>query len=214
MTPADVVAEVRVLIQDSRSQTRYTDAVLLKFVNQTLKRVALLRPDLFAYIGDIPLTSGSAIQSTPGDSGRLIEIFGVKGGSSMTEISRDMLDMNYPGWISSPVGVPVNFARHVRNGNRFFVYPRPIAGIILDGEYVQIPRNYAFSDTIALLPDTYFPALVDGVVYLAESVDDEHVNSNRAKLFQDSFAQTLGVNLQARVVTDTEEGGLDPKQVI
>ena len=214
MTPADVIAEVRILIQDTLAPNRYTDVVLLRFVNQTLRRIALLRPDLFAYIGDIPLQANSAIQSTPADSGRLMEIFGVKGGDSITEVSRDMFDMNYPGWFASTPGVPVNFMRHVRNANQFFVYPRPVNGVVLTGEYVQEPKNYTLNETVAILPDTYSPVVVDGTVFLAESVDDEHVNSNRAKLFQDSFTQTLGVNLQSRVVTDTEQGGLDPKQVI
>jgi hypothetical protein len=51
-------------------------------------------------------------------------------------------------------------------------------------------------------------------VFLAESVDNEHVNSNRAQLFQQSFTQALGVSVQARSITDTEEGGLPPDQVI
>jgi hypothetical protein len=55
---------------------------------------------------------------------------------------------------------------------------------------------------------------VDGVVFLAESIDNEHVNSGRAKLFQDSFVQGLGVSLQSRTITDTETGGQDPRQVI
>jgi hypothetical protein len=69
------------------------------------------------------------------------------------------------------------------------------------------------NDTISL-PNVYFPVLVDGVVFMAESVDNEHVNSGRAKLYQDSFTQLLGVGLQSRSVTDTEAGGLDPNQVI
>jgi len=40
------------------------------------------------------------------------------------------------------------------------------------------------------------------------------VNSNRAQLFQQTFTQALGVNAQSRTLTDTEEAGLDPKQVI
>jgi hypothetical protein len=104
--------------------------------------------------------------------------------------------------------------RHVRNPNKFFVYPRPTAGVILVGEYAQVPPNYALNDTILRIPDAFFPVLVDGVVFLAESVDNEHVNSGRAKLFQDAYTQALGVSLQSRVVTDTEESGMDPKQVI
>ena len=49
---------------------------------------------------------------------------------------------------------------------------------------------------------------------LAIDRDNEHVNSGRAKLFQDSFVQGLGVSLQSRTITDTEAGGQDPRQVI
>jgi len=45
-------------------------------------------------------------------------------------------------------------------------------------------------------------------VFLAESVDNEHVSSGRAKLFYDSFVQSLGVSGQAREITDTERGGI------
>jgi hypothetical protein len=79
---------------------------------------------------------------------------------------------------------------------------------------VQSPQPYTLAQTIGLLPDSYLPVVVDGTVYLAESVDNEHVNSGRAKLFFDSFTQSLGVGLQSRTITDTEEGGLDPKQVV
>jgi hypothetical protein len=37
---------------------------------------------------------------------------------------------------------------------------------------------------------------------------------NRAKLFLDSFTQAVSLSLQARALTDTEEAGFDPKQVI
>jgi hypothetical protein len=87
-------------------------------------------------------------------------------------------------------------------------------GIVLVGEYAQTPPDYALNDTIDLLPDAFFTAVVDGTVYLAESVDDEHVNSGRAKLFQDSFLATLGASLQARSVTDTEEGAMRANEVV
>jgi hypothetical protein len=214
MTPQDVITQVRRLIQDESAPLRYSDTVLLGFVNETLKRMAVLRPDLFSYIGEITTTPNTVLQSCPSDSVRLVEIFQVKDGSAITEVSRDTLDQSAPGWVSETAGTPVNYVRHVRNPNKFFVYPRPTSGIILIGEYVQSPSNYTLNQTILLLPDSYFSTVVDGTVYLAESVDNEHVNSGRAKLFFDSFAQSLGVGLQSRSITDTEEGGLDPRQVV
>ena len=214
MTPQDVITEVRRLVQDESSPYRYSDATLLGHVNQTLKRILILRPDLFSYIGDIPTTANTVLQSCPADSSRLVEIFQVKNGNAITEVSRDMLDQSAPGWVAETAGTPVNYVRHVRNPNKFFLYPSPVAGTILVGEYVKTPPNYTISQTIDILPDSYFPVVVDGTVYLVESTDNEHVNSGRAKLFYDSFTQNLGVSLQSRQITDTEEGGLDPKQVV
>lgn len=214
MAPNEVITEVRRLIQDTKTPYRYSDAVLLGFVNQTLKRMVMLRPDLFAVIGDFTTTPNTVLQSCPADSMRLIEVFQVKNGNAVVEVSRETLDRTVPGWLNEPAGQPVNFMRHVRNPNRFFVYPRPSAGVVLVGEYAQTPPDYALGDEITYPIDTYFPVVVDGVVFLAESIDNEHVNSNRAKLFQDGFVQGLGVSLQTRTLTDTEAGGLDPKQVI
>lgn len=214
MTPQDVITEVRRLVQDEATPYRYSDTTLLGHVNQTLKRISILRPDLFSYIGDIPTTANTVLQSCPADSSRLVEIFQVKNGNAITEVSRDMLDQSAPGWVAETAGTPVNYVRHVRNPNKFFLYPSPVAGTILVGEYVKTPPNYTISQTIDILPDSYFPVVVDGAVYLVESTDNEHVNSGRAKLFYDSFTQNLGVSLQSRQITDTEEGGLDPKQVV
>lgn len=214
MTPNEIITEVRRLIQDTKVTYRYSDAIMLGWVNQTLKRTAVLRPDLFGVIGDIVTTPNVVLQSTPSDSLRLIQIFQVKNGDAVTEVDRETFDQTYPGWVNEAAGTPVNFMRHVRNPNKFFVYPRPTAGVILVGEYAQVPPNYDLNDTIALIPDAFFPVLIDGVVFLAESVDDEHVNSQRAALFQKNYVDSLDVSARSRVVTDTKPAGMDRKQVI
>ncbi len=213
MTPADVIAEVRNVVQDTRATYRYSDTLLLGFVNTTIKRMAILRPDLFTVIGDISITANTVVQDCPAGAVRLVEIFQVKNGDVITEVSREMLDQTYPEWRTETPGTPVNYMRHVRNPTQFFLVPRPVNSVTLIGEYVASPPTYAIDEDIDL-PSAYFPVLVDGTVFMAESVDNEHVNSGRAKLYQDSFTQLLGVGLQSRSVTDTEEGGLDPKQVI
>ena len=209
-----VITEVRRVLQDNTVPYRYSDTYLLGFANQALKRMAVLRPDLFAYIGTVTCTADAVIQSAPTDSIRVMEIFQVQGGSGVTEVNRDSLDETYPGWMNDAAGACVNWMRHVRNPNRFFIYPKAPAGQVLVVEYAQTPPDYAIDADVALLPDAYFPVVVDGTIFLAESVDNEHVNSNRAQLFQQTFTQALGVNAQSRTLTDTEEAGLDPKQVI
>jgi hypothetical protein len=208
MTPSEVIAEVRILIQDTKVTYRYTDTVLLGFVNQTIRRMVMLRPDLFTTVTDINTVADVAEQTLPATAVRLVEIFRVKNSTSIEEVDRDQFDRAYPQWTTDASGTPTKYMRHPRNPRAYFLYPRPTSGTVLVGEYVVTPTTYAISDPIAVLPDAYFGALIDGTVYLAESIDNEHVNSGRAKLFYDSFVQTLGVDLQSRAVTDTEAGGV------
>jgi hypothetical protein len=210
----NVITEVRRLLQDINSPQRYSDTVLLGFANQALKRIAVLRPDLFAYIGAISTTAGSVIQSMPSDSLRIMEIFSVQDGNGVTEVNREALDQTYPTWMNDDAGPCVNWMRHVRNANKFFIYPKAPAGQVLIGEYSQTPTDYDGTTTVTLLSDGYFPVVVDATVFLAESVDNEHVNSQRAALFQQSFTQALGVSAQGRVITDTEQAGLKPTEVV
>lgn len=207
MTPNDVIAEVRDLIQDTVEPLRYTDEFLLKFVNQTLRRMVVLRPDLFARIAEVPCTPGTVVQSAPIDSVRVIEVHGVVDGDGITEVDKNALDESYPAWVNEEAGPAVNWARHVRNPNLFFIYPKAPEEQSLIVEYAQVPRNYDFEDTIDLLPEAWFPAVVDGTVFLAESIDNEHVNSGRAQLFQKSFIENLGANNQAKPITDNDDGG-------
>ncbi|MAH14042.1 MAG: hypothetical protein CMO33_09940 [Verrucomicrobia bacterium] len=210
----DVITEVRRIIQDTNTPFRYSDDVLLGFANQALKRIAVLRPDLFAFIGDITCTDGEVVQSTPSDSIRLIEIYSVKNGNGIIETNREALDQAYPTWMNDTAAAAVNFMRHVRNPNKFFIYPKAPAGQILVGEYAKTPPEYTGTQTVELIPDAYFPVVIDATVFIAESVDNEHVNSNRAQLFQQSFTQALGVAAQSRAITDPERGGLQEEDVV
>ena len=217
MTPNDIISDVRRLAQDNgllRTPDTYTAATLLAFVNQAIRQISVLRPDLFVLMGDIPTTPNVVEQSMPSDSIRLMNIFAVKNSNAVLEVSREAMDQSYPEWRTVAAGTPVNYMRHVQNPNKFFLYPKPSSGIILTGEYAQSPPAYTLSQTIALLPDAFQPTVVMGVMSLISSVENTNADPNRFKQFQDTFAQTLNVNLQARILTDTKEGGLPPEQVI
>ena len=212
MTPAQIILEARRILQDIVSPVRYSDEILLGFVNQSLKRMAVLRPDLFAQIGEIPTVAGEVLQSAPQESVRVMEIFYVKDGGGVTEVNRQAMDMNYPQWVSDTAAPCVNWMRHPRNPNKFFVYPKAPVGQVLVGEFTISPPDYGLTDEIDYIASAYYPVLVDGVVFLAESVDDEHVNSERAQMYQQMFTQALSVGLDSRIMTDTDDAGLGPRR--
>ena len=204
MTPSNVIVEVRKLLQDTQAPYRYSDTDLVGYVNQTLKRMAVLRPTLFTNITSVPLTANSVIQDLPVDAHRLVQVFYIDNYNSVNEVEREVLERAYPQGVSDPAGIPFNFIRHPRNATKFFLYPRPIANLTATVEYVVEPTTYTIGDTILYLKDTYLGVVIDGVMFLASSIDDEHVLSNRAKLFMESFTQALGVDLQQQAVLDNE----------
>lgn len=208
MTPAEIIAQVRTLIQDTREPLRYTDDQLLGYVNESLKITSVLRPDLFSDIVEIPTDEASAVQELPTDAFRLIDIFQVKDGGAVLETDRETMSRNHPLWMMEASGQPVNFMRHVKNPTRFFLYPRPAAGVVLIGEFARTPPTYTLNEDIVQPSAAYYSALVHCTVYLAESVDNEHVSSGRAKLFYDSFVQQLATGLQSRTITDTKAAAM------
>jgi hypothetical protein len=208
VTPSDIIVECRRLLNDTLTPYRYTDTVMLGYVNQVIKRTAVLRPDLFGVIGEITVTANTSIQSLPAGAHRLIDIYQVKDGNTVTEADRETMSRISPSWMVDTAAAPTNFMRHVRNPTKFFLYPRPVADTVLIGEYAVTPEDYLIDNEITVLPPSYIGALIDGVVFLASSIDDEHINSGRAKVFLDSFTQQLGVALQNRALTDSKTGGL------
>jgi hypothetical protein len=212
VTPSDVITEARNILQDTATPYRYSDTDLLGFFNQTIKRMVVLRPDLFGSISDIPTTANTAVQALPSDGMRLIDIFQVKGSNAITEVDRETLSRYAPNWMNETAGSPVNFMRHVKNPERFFLYPPPTSGTVLLGEYVKVPADYAIGDVIDQPSDAFLPVIVDGVVFLAESIDDESINSKRAEFFLQLFTSQLTSSLQSRSLTDTKSAAMKPSR--
>ena len=207
----DVIVDVRRIIQDEDSTAyRYSNAFMLGMGNQALKRIQLLRPDLFAKTGTVANIAGEVLQSAPTDSLRIIEVLSINGsGVGLVEAVRETLDQTLPTWPNDTAAAAINWMRHVRNPNKFFIYPQAPSSQTLDIEYSQVPPTYDGTTAITLLPDAYFPVVVDIMVFLLESVDNEAVTSGRAKLYKESYENMLGVSKGSIPVTDTEDAGLD-----
>ena len=87
----DVITDVRRIVQDTTATFRYSDDVLLAFANQALKRISILRPDLFAKVSTVTCTQGAVLQSAPADSIRVMEVFSVQNGNGVIETDREFL---------------------------------------------------------------------------------------------------------------------------
>lgn len=205
---SQLVADARIAVQDLGvlATPRFADAQILSLANQTLKAMAVLRPDLFALVTTMTTVQG-AYQTAPADSIRFMEALLVVGANNLNEINREALDLMSNNWQTLTPTTPTNWMRHPRNANAFFTYPPAAAGITLQIEYAQSPPFYALTQAPAIMPDAYYSTLLDGTVARLEMTDNEASNSGRAKLMNDMFVSQLQTSLQARNTLDNESGG-------
>lgn len=207
MTPQEVITQARVLINDDNAlmPERFSDTDMLGFVNQAIKRACMVRPDLFIVSEAVTPTVDAVEQELATNVTRIMEIHRVVGGATIGEVDKETMDRSAPDWTTEDSGTPVNWMRHPRNPRRYFLYPPPATGTQLEVEYIEVPDDYSLGDTM-ILPDSYKSAIIDCVVYLAEVIDNESVETERAKTFYTSFLQSLGADFAQREVVDDEDG--------
>ncbi len=213
MTPQEVITQARVLINDDNSlmPERFSDTEMLGFVNQAIKRAAMVRPDLFIISDDITPIVDQVEQELSTNVTRIMEVHRVVGGGAIGEVDKETMDRSAPNWTTETSGATVNWMRHPRNPRRYFLYPAPSTGTEISVEYIEVPSDYSIGATMALA-DSYRSAIVDCVVYLAEVVDNESVESERAKAFYTSFLQSLGADMSQREIVDNESGKADQRR--
>lgn len=183
MTPQDIITSARYVLNDTDAiGYRNTDSELLGWVNGGLREISAARPDMFSFVGDYTCAVSSVEQQvTFTDAQEVLKVLCIHNGAALTSFDMDTMDSFKPGWRSSAVGAATQWSKHPVDPLRFFIYPpAPATAQILDLLYVRVPTTLAIGDSITEIPASLTPALVDYLVYRAESKDAEHVNSGRA----------------------------------
>jgi hypothetical protein len=207
-TVADIVLEARELLLDEQVPYRYSDDYIVRKVNQVLRRMVIVRPDIFTHTDTMTTVAGS-LQTAPANSVRLMDVVRNGDQHSPKEISQDVLDLMFPNWNATVGTVTKNWMRFPRDPNRFYIYPPSAGGEQLTIAYARSTPTYAIGDTVAI-QDAYLPVVLDGVCWLMESLDAEHVESGRAKMFQDAYNAALSAGIVSRRVSDTDDAGMLP----
>lgn len=193
-TPTDIITTARALYNDADSTLyRKTDVELLGYVNEGLREVSNLRPELFQTIGDVLCTVGTVEQAvTFNDAQSVVEVLCIHGGNTLTIFDFDVMGAFNPGWRADTAGAAVQWSRKPGDPLRFFIYPKaPATAQTLDVLYIRNPNTLALTDAITDVPSGYLPALVDYVVYRADSADDEFSNSPRAATMYATFVSKI-----------------------
>lgn len=203
-TVADIVQEARELLLDELVPYRYSDDYIVRKTNQIIKRMLVVRPDLFIKVTPLVTVAG-ALQSAPTESMRFMDVLANSEGRVPKEVDQQAIDTMFPSWRQSQTGPMTQWMRAPRDPNRFYIYPASVGGETLTVAYAQTLPNYAINDIIEL-SDAYLPTILDGVCWLMESLDAEHVESGRARMFQESYTTGLASGLMSRGVADSTDG--------
>jgi hypothetical protein len=194
MTPQDIITSARYIINDtSTSSPRQSDTELLAYVNDGLRETVILRPELYFTVGDYLCITGQCEQTVSFvDAVALVEVLCIHGGRAITAFDFMSMSTFNPGWRTDTAGDATQYVKFANDPLKFFIYPQaPATTQILDVRYVRNPTVVGLTDGIYDLPVTYQPALVDYLVYRAESKDSESVLSQRAGAFQQSFVAKM-----------------------
>jgi hypothetical protein len=177
----------RGILNDTDSTAyRYDTADLLRYGNDAIDQMVTLVPGLFYAEGEMTCLAGS-IQGVGYTTSRaIVTIRNVKNGAAILPCSKDSLDKFDPSWQTGATGPAKNWMGVENDPTRFYLYPPQAGGEKLTLLYIKLPKAFLQTEQTGL-PDIYEDAVADYIVYRAESRDDEHVISQRAQSFYQSF---------------------------
>lgn len=203
---SEVIWRARQLIHDTAG-ARWVDAEMLKWFNDGMAEMVLLKPSCNTKRVTLTLVAGT-VQQLPAGAVQLIRItHNTSGGAPVRPIDQDRLDAAAPGWRAMAATVVVDHYMYDPSvPTEYQVYPPNTgAGSLQAAVGMEFTRVDAIGTPIPP-QDIYIPALTDYLLYRAYSKHSKFAgNEQRALAAYTRFAQALGVKL-------TQEQALDPNK--
>jgi hypothetical protein len=220
LTAQSIVQRAVGILQDTTS-VRWPVDELVRALNDGQREIVLYRPDSNTKVSTGTLVVGTRQDMTTmtgvstNNPAKLIDITRNMAASSTKKavrlIAREILDAQTPGWhnVTGAVDV-VHFMFDPRDPRAFYVYPPATALAQLEIVYAAYPTDVtaptgsdytSVTGTIGVA-DIYGNALLDYILYRSYMKDSEYAgNAQRAQAHYAAFANSLGVELKATLMT-------------
>lgn len=223
LTAGDVLARASEQLLD-QTNIRWSQAELLRYLNDARREIAVVRPDLYATSTTVTLVQGTK-QLIPADGSCFLD--GVRNvtaadalGKAVRVVEREVMDAHRPGWHTEADSTEIkHFMLDERSPRIFYVYPPAAAGHKLEIVYCSPPADIELADiaTTELTQEgVYTNALVDYVCYRAFAKDAEYAgNDQRAASYYGQFAALLrmGTRTTMAVTPNTANAGGTPPRM-
>lgn len=209
----DIVWRVRQLIHDSAG-ARWTDDEMLRWINDGLRELVLLKPSANAQRVTLNLVAGS-VQELPTGGMQLIRITHNTSGNAIRICDQDRLDATAPSWRADPeTGTVVHYMYSDESPYEFQVYPPNDGTGRVEASVAMEPTQVTAMGQANPLADIYIPALTDYLIYRAYSKHSKHAgNEQRAMNAYGRFAQALGVRRTNEIEGDPNLTNKDARGV-
>lgn len=212
----DIIDRVTDLLLDkdrADGDARWTDAELIRWINDSRMAIITRRPQAGAVIGTVALVAGS-LQSVPDDAVSFLDAIrnmgadGATPGRAIRRIDRQNLDDDDLYWHKTPAKAEISqFTFDDRIPRRFYVYPPAKAGTQIEISYAKNPATVIdLTDGLDFQPE-YIDAVVNYVCYRAKSKDSQYANAAEAAAFYGAFNDALGIQTQTANAASPNQPG-------
>jgi hypothetical protein len=188
---SDILRRASITLNDE-AFVRWTKPELYDWINDGACEIVLRRPAARAVDVALTLVDGG-FQALPEDGIELLEVIANVGGRPIKRIDRTLLDNQVPDWRQ---GAYTDKIRHYMFDeaapNRFYVYPRAMAGHQVRVLYSAAPPAIAADTDVLQLDRAYIGPIVSYVAYRCYSKDSEYANAQMASGYFQAFSEALG----------------------
>ena len=205
MTGNTVVAILKQYLQDPDGIV-WGD-VYLNAVNESLKTIAMLRPDSTANTIELTLVANKYTQFIPADGARLLYITrNIATGKPIRLLQREALNELGNLWTPQAVNDIDHYIYDIENPTAFGVFPVPDSALTVELVYSVIPSDIGLSDT-AIVPDQYISPVVEYCLYRLYEIETERINRQKAASHLAACYNVLGIKLQNEMMLKTIQEG-------
>jgi len=205
MTGNTVVAILKQYLQDPDGIV-WGD-VYLNAVNESLKTIAMLRPDSTANTIELTLVANKYTQFIPADGARLLYITrNIATGKPIRLLQREALNELGNLWTPQAVNDIDHYIYDIENPTAFGVFPVPDSALTVELVYSVIPSDIGLLDT-AIVPDQYISPVVEYCLYRLYEIETERINRQKAASHLAACYNVLGIKLQNEMMLKTIQEG-------
>ena len=218
LTGANLISRIQDILQDTTS-VRWSEAELLRYINDAQREVVNLRPESAADHSNVQLVAGTE-QTIPDVALRLIKVVrnmsatggSATGGRAIRLVDVDILDAQERDWHDPTVTgdahgtIPKNYVFDENDPRKYYVYPGVSGNAYVEIVTARSPTDLSATSSTIYLDDIFANALIDYTLFRCYLKDAEFAgNSTRAGTHLQLFSSSLGAGGQVQF-------GLSPNQ--